>query len=272
VSQQVGSAIKTRVTCANAPSKHAACFTMWRWREADTAAFDAVRYPICGDCRLLLPLNLNLHLPKAHLHVLAHHLTAVPVLFTRATPVIHLRPNNFHHNTGRMKGPGACGTGAGSATTSASAGRDKICHRRGTLLRRLRLPRHRRHQRIRHRRRRGTLLRRVCLPPRRRLRSIRHRCGCAIDCPGLFRHRCGKSSDCRGIAYGRPGECIVRGIISSERTKDFCALWAGSSAHRAVNAPLVDGGACTTFPVGNRGGGGHDVGGGLCGLVVRVWL
>ncbi len=61
------------------------------------------------------------------------------------------------------------------------------------------------------------------------------------------------------------------GIISSKRAKDFGALWAGISAHRAVNAPLVDGGARMTFPVGNRGGGGHDVGG-LCGLVVRVRL
>jgi hypothetical protein len=96
--------------------------------------------------------------------------------------------------------------------------------------------------------------------------------GVPIDCPGLFCHCCGKSSDCRGIAYGRPGKCIVRGIISSKRAKDFCALWVGSSAHRAVNAPLIDGGACTTFLVGNREGGGHDMGGGLCGLVVRVWL
>jgi hypothetical protein len=67
------------------------------------AAIDAVRYPICSDRRLLPPLNLNLHLSKAHHHVLAHHLTAVPVLLTRAAPVIHLHPNDFHHNTSRMK-------------------------------------------------------------------------------------------------------------------------------------------------------------------------
>jgi hypothetical protein len=34
-------------------------------------------------------------------------------------------------------------------------------------------------------------------------------------------------------------------------------LLAGSSAHSAVLAPLVVGGACTTFPVESRGGGGH---------------
>ena len=39
------------------------------------------------------------------------------------------------------------------------------------------------------------------------------------------------------------------------------------------NAPLVDGGACTTFPVRNRGGGGHDgriMRAGCEGLVVLV--
>jgi hypothetical protein len=49
----------------------------------------------------------------------------------------------------------------------------------------------------------------------------------------------------------------------------------GRIAHRAVNAPLVDRGACTTFPVGNGGGGGHDgrvMRAGCEGLVVRVWL
>ncbi len=51
--------------------------------EADTAAINAVRYPIGGGCRLLPPLNLNLHLPKADHHILTHHLTAVPVLLTR---------------------------------------------------------------------------------------------------------------------------------------------------------------------------------------------
>jgi hypothetical protein len=35
-------------------------------------------------------------------------------------------------------------------------------------------------------------------------------------------------------------------------------LLVGSSAHSAVLAPLVGGGACTTFPVRSRGGGGND--------------
>jgi hypothetical protein len=45
---------------------------------------------------------------------------------------------------------------------------------------------------------------------------------------------------------------------------------AGSSAHSEVLAPLVEGGACTTFPIGSRGGGGHDgrvVGAGCDGCV-----
>ncbi len=40
--------------------------------------------------------------------------------------------------------------------------------------------------------------------------------------------------------------------------KDCLALQAGGSAHSAVLAPLVGGGICPTFPVGSRGGGGHD--------------
>ncbi len=87
------------------------------WEESDTAAINAVCYPICGNRRLLPPLNLNLHLPKVHHHVLGQHLAAVVgVLLTRA-PVTHLRPNNFHHNTGRMKSTFV--TGAGAATTFA---------------------------------------------------------------------------------------------------------------------------------------------------------
>jgi hypothetical protein len=50
--------------------------------EADMAAINTVRYPICGNRHLLLPLNLNLHIPKAHHHVLGHHLTTVAVLLT----------------------------------------------------------------------------------------------------------------------------------------------------------------------------------------------
>ncbi len=53
----------------------------------------------------------------------------------------------------------------------------------------------------------------------------------------------------------------MRSNIPSNCTKDFFALRVGSSAHRAVNAPL------------NRGGGGHDgriMQAGCEGLVVRV--
>jgi hypothetical protein len=71
--------------------------------EANMAVINANRHPICGNCRLLLPLNLNLHLPKAHHHVLGHQLTALAVLLTRAAPITPLCPNNLHHNTGWMK-------------------------------------------------------------------------------------------------------------------------------------------------------------------------
>jgi hypothetical protein len=52
--------------------------------------------------------------------------------------------------------------------------------------------------------------------------------------------------------------------------KDGLALLTGSNTHSAVLAPLVGGGTCTTFPVGSRGGGGHDervVGAGCDGCV-----
>jgi hypothetical protein len=83
--------------------------------EANTAAIDALRHPICSDCHLLPPLNPNLHLPKGH------HLTPLAVLLTRAAPITYHYPNDLHHNTGRMKRPGAFATGAGTATTSAGA-------------------------------------------------------------------------------------------------------------------------------------------------------
>jgi hypothetical protein len=43
------------------------------------------------------------------------------------------------------------------------------------------------------------------------------------------------------------------------RCSNSLALCAGSSAHGAVLAPLIEGGACTTFPVKIGGGGGHGV-------------
>jgi hypothetical protein len=130
------------------------------WEESDMAAINAVRYPICGDRRLLPPLNLNLHLPKAHHHVLGQHLAAVVgVLLTRAAPVTHLRPNNFHHNTGRMKRTRHLRDRRGHG--NHFCGHGYICCCRGSLLQRLRYPR-----------------------------------GCAIDCPCLFSHRRGQSSNC----------------------------------------------------------------------------
>ncbi len=103
------------------------------WEESDTAAIDAIRYPICSDCHLLPPLNLNLHLPKAHHHVLGQHLAAVVgVLLTRAAPVTHIRPNNFHHNTSPMKRTRHLRDRRGRG--NHFCGRGNICCCRGTLL------------------------------------------------------------------------------------------------------------------------------------------
>jgi hypothetical protein len=100
--------------------------------EANTAANNAFRYPICGNRHLLPPLNLNLHLPKAHHHILGHHLTAIAVLLTRAAPVTHIRPNDLHHNTGWMKRTrhfrDRCRRGNHFRRC------DNICRHRGTLL------------------------------------------------------------------------------------------------------------------------------------------
>jgi hypothetical protein len=69
---------------------------------------------------------------------------------------------------------------------------------------------------------------------------------------------------------GCPGKCNVRSFISSEHAKDFFALWVGSSAHRAVNAPLIDGGHAPHSQLGIEGE--EAMMGGLYGLVARVWL
>ncbi len=103
------------------------------WEESDTAAIDAVRYPICGDRRLLPPLNLNLHLPKVHHHVLGQHFaTVVGVLLTRAAPVTHLHPNDFHYNTSWMKRTRRLRDRRGCG--NHFCGCSNICCCRGTLL------------------------------------------------------------------------------------------------------------------------------------------
>ncbi len=186
--------------------------------KANMAAIKAVCHPICGGCRLLPLLNLNLHLPKAHHHlVLGHHLTAdAGVLLTKASPVTHLCPKDLHQNTSWMKrtmhlhNRRRCG--------NHFRGRGNICRCRGKLLQCL------------------------CLPRHRHLRHICHQYGCAIDCPSLFCHHHGQSSNCHGSVKNCPGECSMRSNICSKHAKDCLALWVGSSAHKAVLAPLVEGG------------------------------
>jgi hypothetical protein len=46
--------------------------------------------------------------------------------------------------------------------------------------------------------------------------------------------------------------------VASAARIAWLVFQVGGSAHSAVLAPLVGGGACPTFPVGSRGGGGHD--------------
>jgi hypothetical protein len=76
----------------------------------------------------------------------------------------------------------------------------------------------------------------------------------------LLCHHRGRRNDCRGHSK-----------ICRKSSKDCLALLAGSSAHSAVLAPLLGGGACTTFPVGSRGGGGHDGRVVCAGCDSRVW-
>jgi hypothetical protein len=71
--------------------------------EANMAAIGAIHHPICGNCRLLPPLNLNLHLLRVHHHILGHHLTTVAVPLARAALVTHLYPKDLHHNIDWMK-------------------------------------------------------------------------------------------------------------------------------------------------------------------------
>ncbi len=86
-----------------------------------------------------------------------------------------------------------------------------------------------------------------------------------------------KNPFCHHLCHlrGCSNSCHRRGKICHKRSKDYLARGAGSSAHSAVFFPLVGWGACPTYPVRSRGGGGHDmmvVLDGCEGLVVRVWF
>jgi hypothetical protein len=72
--------------------------------ESTAAAVNPIIYPDGSDCRLLPPLNHYLHLPKSHHHIVCHHLATVcNVLLATTVLVTPLRPNDLHHNTGRME-------------------------------------------------------------------------------------------------------------------------------------------------------------------------
>jgi hypothetical protein len=73
-------------------------------KEANMAAVDPISHPNGSNCRLLLPINHNLHLPKTDHHIFLQHLATVDgKLFARAAPVASLSANNFHNDAGRVK-------------------------------------------------------------------------------------------------------------------------------------------------------------------------
>jgi hypothetical protein len=65
--------------------------------------------------------------------------------------------------------------------------------------------------------------------------------------------------DAAGMPAGRRCTHTSHSHKGQRHRSHSLALCAGSSAHGAVLAPLVGGGACTTFPVKIGGGGGHGV-------------
>ncbi len=103
--------------------------------------------------------------------------------------------------------------------------------------------------------------------------------GAAMTAAGVPTTAPGDGADGIAFATTAGAETTVVGAakICCKGGKDCLALLVGSSAHSAVLAPFVGGGACTTFPVGSRGGGGHDgrvVGAGCDGCVwgCAFWL
>jgi hypothetical protein len=82
--------------------------------------------------------------------------------------------------------------------------------------------------------------------------------GAATTDAGMPVTALGVGADRIAFATAAGAATTAMGAVCRKRSKDCLALWSGSSAHSAVLAPLVGGGACPTFPVGSRGGGGHD--------------
>jgi hypothetical protein len=65
--------------------------------------------------------------------------------------------------------------------------------------------------------------------------------------------------DAAGMPAGLRCTRTINSHNGQRRSNHSLELRAGRSAHGAVLAPLVEGGACTTFPVKIGGGGGHGV-------------
>ena len=71
-------------------------------QEPNATANDAIRHPIANDRSLLTTLNQNLHLPKAHDHILLQHRAANCMLLTGAAVVVHQCTDNLNDNAWRL--------------------------------------------------------------------------------------------------------------------------------------------------------------------------
>jgi hypothetical protein len=69
-------------------------------QEPGSAAINAIRHPIASNRSLLETINQNLHLPKAHNHILLQHRAANCVLLTGSATVAHQCADNFNDNAG----------------------------------------------------------------------------------------------------------------------------------------------------------------------------
>jgi hypothetical protein len=72
-------------------------------QKSNAAAVDAIGYPNRCDCRLLLPIHINLHFPQAHYHILPQDLAATSMMLTGATAVGHYSANDFNDYASRME-------------------------------------------------------------------------------------------------------------------------------------------------------------------------
>ena len=71
--------------------------------EVNSAAINPISHPNRSNCRLLHPLNHELHLQKPGHHIWLQHLAAVSgVLFARAALVARLSADDFDNNAGGM--------------------------------------------------------------------------------------------------------------------------------------------------------------------------